>query len=840
MRNALWRRAAAGAALAVALAGAALLGTPMVARADAPLLDGKAAAPVTDEAATKEDTDAEKDLVPDAYGATSGASATRSGGGAGGASGDLVSGDFTYTVADDGTATITGYSGSGPSLVFPASIGGKRVTAIWLDSVPNKLNVTSVTVPEGVTHIYSYTFYGFKSLTSVTLPSTLTYIGDEAFERCAFSSIELPSGLKELGSRAFWSCPNLTSLTIPAALEPMEHSVGYGGPAYSYQREFHYNPVVACPSFRGFKVAAGCKNYSVRDGVLFSKDGSVLYGYPSGLTASSYAVPQGTRVIASEAFVANDYLSQVSLPSGLEKICYWAFYGVPLTSVSLPDSVTEVQEGAFETCEWLTSARLSSGMKVLRDKVFSECTRLSSVTNASGIEQYGFWSFHNCSSLRSIEFGDKVKRIDGSTFDGCDSFTTPMPSYLTKTSSGNYVSHDETVYVSGTENYDYAKQVVELVNQERAKKGAAPVTIDAELTEAAMQRAAECALNFSHTRPDGEDCFSISARISGENIAAGRSTPAAVMDQWVNSPGHYSNIINSRWSSMGVGSFKVGAVTYWVQVFSESDATGAVPSGTKDVTATIKLMYDVVSYEGSGFNLNRAQENPEPLNAGETYELVVGIPNPGWDRVYCPTDAKGYTWTSSDTSIATVGSDGVVKAGAKAGKVTITATSAGGYTWSKTFEVSTKASGETPGTNPGNQGSSRVMYRLYNQWSGEHLYTSDASERDSLVRIGWTAEGEGWTAPASGDPVYRLYNPYAPKGDHHYTMSKNEYDSLVKIGWIGEGVGWYSAGKDGTPLYRLFNKYVDSCTHHYTTSAEERDALVKIGWTSEGIAWYGV
>ena len=133
-----------------------------------------------------------------------------------------------------------------------------------------------------------------------------------------------------------------------------------------------------------------------------------------------------------------------------------------------------------------------------------------------------------------------------------------------------------------------------------------------------------------------------------------------------------------------------------------------------------------------------------------------------------------------------------------------------------------------------------VMHRLYNKWSGEHLYTADSSERDELVSIGWTSEGEGWVAPASGDPVYRLFNPYAPQGDHHYTLDKDEYDSLVKLGWSGEGVAWYSAGKDGRPLWRLFNPYATSCTHHYTTSLDERGKLMEIGWKAEGVAWYGL
>lgn len=130
-------------------------------------------------------------------------------------------------------------------------------------------------------------------------------------------------------------------------------------------------------------------------------------------------------------------------------------------------------------------------------------------------------------------------------------------------------------------------------------------------------------------------------------------------------------------------------------------------------------------------------------------------------------------------------------------------------------------------------------YRLYNPYSGEHLYTESASERDNLVSLGWNYEGLGWNAPTSGSEVYRLYNPYS--SDHHYTMSRDEYDSLVSIGWVGENVCWHSAPKStGVPIYRQFNPYAWIGTHNYTTSASERDHLVSLGWVDEGVAWYGV
>lgn len=132
-----------------------------------------------------------------------------------------------------------------------------------------------------------------------------------------------------------------------------------------------------------------------------------------------------------------------------------------------------------------------------------------------------------------------------------------------------------------------------------------------------------------------------------------------------------------------------------------------------------------------------------------------------------------------------------------------------------------------------------TMYRLYNPYSGEHLYTSDTEERDFLTVLGWKYEGLAWTAPSkSNTPVYRLYNKYS--GDHHFTTNKSEYDACVAQGWTGEGIGFYSDDAKGATVYRLYNKYLTAGTHHYTPSKTEYDYLGKIGWNKENIAWYGL
>ncbi len=128
----------------------------------------------------------------------------------------------------------------------------------------------------------------------------------------------------------------------------------------------------------------------------------------------------------------------------------------------------------------------------------------------------------------------------------------------------------------------------------------------------------------------------------------------------------------------------------------------------------------------------------------------------------------------------------------------------------------------------------KEMYRVYNPNSGEHFYTANIFERNSLINLGWRSEGIGWIAPSQGADVYRLYNPWT--GDHHYTTNTVERDNLTKSGWRYEGVSWKSGGN--IPAYRVYNpnsRYAGS--HHYTTSKGEADSLVRQGWRDEQVGW---
>ena len=126
-----------------------------------------------------------------------------------------------------------------------------------------------------------------------------------------------------------------------------------------------------------------------------------------------------------------------------------------------------------------------------------------------------------------------------------------------------------------TENANFVRQVVNLVNQERAKAGLSPVTADTSIQAAAQVRAKEIEKSFSHTRPDGSSFSTaltqqgVTYRGSGENIAWGQKTQEQVMNGWMNSDGHRANILNKNFTKIGVGYHQNASGTnYWTQLFT--------------------------------------------------------------------------------------------------------------------------------------------------------------------------------------------------------------------------------------------------------------------------------
>ena len=141
-------------------------------------------------------------------------------------------------------------------------------------------------------------------------------------------------------------------------------------------------------------------------------------------------------------------------------------------------------------------------------------------------------------------------------------------------SDGNSNGNSQGTGQTTTTEDSYVDEVIRIVNEERAKQGLQPLKKNNDLCKVAGIRATETTSLFSHTRPNGESCFTIlkeyniSYMTVGENIAAGQQTPTEVMNAWMNSQGHRENIMNSSFGQIGVGVVKGGSYgIYWVQMF---------------------------------------------------------------------------------------------------------------------------------------------------------------------------------------------------------------------------------------------------------------------------------
>ena len=225
------------------------------------------------------------------------------------------------------------------------------------------------------------------------------------------------------------------------------------------------------------------------------------------------------------------------------------------------------------------------------------------------------------------------------------------------------------IKVNGTMDYTKAQEVLQSVNDERKANGAEPLKMDAELQETAMTRAAELALNFDHTRPDGTICFTICSKSHGENIACGMTTSSDVMKRWMNSATHKSNILDNSFKSIGIGCFKNGNVYYWVQNFSMYDASlETSKTGTQNITYNVSVINENLKmYARKTTNSNSISF----MNIGNEGSYIFGIKNKSTDLFYNVGDASDYTFTSSNSNVIKINSNGKINAVGK-GTATIT------------------------------------------------------------------------------------------------------------------------------------------------------------------------
>ena len=285
---------------------------------------------------------------------------------------------FAFVTNND-TITITGYSGPGGNVIIPSETNGFPVTVISsnvFSQYPYN-NVTSVTIPDSVISLGAGAFDGCRNLTNVVLGGGLSSIGDSAFFYCyRLNNVTIPATVTNIGSWAFYYCTSLAAVTLPNTIT-----------------------AIAIGTF------AGCQNLT------------------------SLAIPESVTNIGDSAFSSCRSLTSVTIPNSVTSIGGGAFYGCTnLTDVMIPANVTSIGAAPFDNCtslaviavDVLNSAYMSVD-GVLFDKgrtLLIQCpgARTGGYAVPNTVTSIEDQAFEHCLGLTSVMIPSSVTNIGDYAF----------------------------------------------------------------------------------------------------------------------------------------------------------------------------------------------------------------------------------------------------------------------------------------------------------------------------------------------------------------------------------------------------------------------------------------
>ena len=217
----------------------------------------------------------------------------------------------------------------------------------------------------GITELPANLFYN-TALTEITLPDTLTRIGNWCFSRCkSLSEIDLPESVEELGRGAFNECSALTSVFFKRDIQS-EGDV-FSGCAALKQFEFGSgvkNPELLpyAPCVESIAAAKDHPDFITLDGAVYTRDKKTLVRVPHGI-CGGFTVPRGVTAIGRRAFANCRDLASVTLPGSLESIGEKAFCGCSaLTEITLGGKVKRIEDYAFAKCDSVKTVHISASV----------------------------------------------------------------------------------------------------------------------------------------------------------------------------------------------------------------------------------------------------------------------------------------------------------------------------------------------------------------------------------------------------------------------------------------------------------------------------------------------
>ena len=291
--------------------------------------------------------------------------------------------------------------------------------------------IRNITIPNTIVSIGANAFYN-KYISSITLPTSLKYLGDSCFEKCTnINSITIPASVEHIGDSCFRNCTSLTTITIPASVE-------YIGK----------NCFSDCSSLTAITVDSESTEYSSENGILYNKNKTTLKHYPYEISETAFTVPDTVTKIEEGAFNGNK-IKDIIIPSSVTSIENGSFRNCTVLetiTVSEDNEAYSSEDGvlfdknktkiiAYPCCKgsgYTTDKTytIPDTVTEISDYAFYQCS-LRTVTIPESVRTIGNYAYYEAYSIYTLELSDGLTSIGDYAFYDCRMNTLTIPSSVT-------------------------------------------------------------------------------------------------------------------------------------------------------------------------------------------------------------------------------------------------------------------------------------------------------------------------------------------------------------------------------------------------------------------------
>ena len=364
--------------------------------------------------------------------------------------------------------SVLKYNETTDVVIIPDSYNGLPVKKIKKDVFANNRYLREIIISKNIEKLEEEAFYSCIKLEKVQFESDSTKISAYSFENCHnLKNIILPSKLKTLEYKVFSGCSSLTDIEIPKSINKIERD------AFSNCKSL--KNIYYCGT-----IVDWCK-ISMNDGsnpmkyaenfYLLNNDGDNIFNDKKFKLIDEVVILKDISEIKPYTFSGFKRISHIKIPYGVKVIGYGAFEDSSVEIIELPDTVEEINSGAFNRCEKLKTIEIPNSIKIIMDRVFDYCESLVDIKFPSSMTKF-YCSFFNCVNLKSIELPNNITEIDDMMFDGCKNLESiKIPNGVKKIGSSAFsfckslkkVELSQTIEVIEHEAFSYCNELTKIV-----------------------------------------------------------------------------------------------------------------------------------------------------------------------------------------------------------------------------------------------------------------------------------------------------------------------------------------------------------------------------------------